>query len=67
MADPFLSWSSMQEAVNRPMEYPVMNVEKLYEFNMLTFIGENVLKADKNCTLQNPILNYVLDKLSSSQ
>lgn len=45
MADPLFSHTAMREAADMAMEYPVMKVEKLYEFVMSTFPGKGAIKA----------------------
>lgn len=63
MTYPLMSTSAIREAAHMPMEYTGMKVKNLYEFLISSFPGEEALKAEKNRTLRNPILSYVVNKL----
>lgn len=47
IADPLFSSAAIQYAADIPMEYPVMKMEKLYEFMISTFPGKEALGAEK--------------------
>lgn len=62
MADSLYSPPAMREVAETLMEYLDLKVEKLYEFVMSMFPGEEILKAENTHAPQKHIINYIFDE-----
>lgn len=63
MPDPLESISNMQRATGKPEDFAGTKVRGLYQFMMVTYLGEEKLQVELEWPLWNPIFHSVVETL----
>lgn len=58
------SLSVLPETGDMPMKYLCIKVKNIYRIVMYLLPGEEAMKAERNCTLSNPVFYFVVDQLN---